>query len=469
MKKTVKLDTFIENPDNPQRVAEADFALLVESLRQMPQTLAASKIAYVTDYTAVGGKDLRGQRVVVAGNKRLRALKKLAADRAVSVDGQIEFGRPLPAEWFFDLTPLGAEARRRWIVKSNVQSGEWDAAKLLEQYDRAEIGDLMGASALEELLQAADKDEAKAGETDPDAVPAIEEEPKSKRGEIYICGEHRLMCGDATSEDDADALMDGESAAFVFTDPPYGVAIGDKNKLLNAMNGSKSIEQNIKGDTLSTDALYNMLVKAFANVREHCASDASYYVSSPQNGELGLMMMMMMRDAGLAVRHMLIWVKSSPCFSLGRLDYDYRHEPIFYTWTKSHDFHGDYSNTVIDDTKPLEKMSKAELKELVHALQQKSETSVIYCDKPTKSNLHPTMKPVALVARFLRNSSHRGGVVLDAFGGSGTTMIACEQLGRKCRMMELDPHYCDVIRRRWAEFVHGEGCDWEALTPHDNP
>ena len=466
--KTVKLATFIENPDNPQTVTAEDFALLVESLRTMPQTLAASKIAYVTDYTAVDGADLRGQRVVIAGNKRLRALKQLAADHATSADGAIKFDGPLPAEWFYDLTPLGANARRAWLVKSNVQSGEWDAEKLLALYDRDELGDLMGDAAIEEILKAVDKDEPKDGKTDPDAVPDAPEKPVSKRGEVYICGEHRLMCGDSTSCEDMDALMRGECAAFVFTDPPYGVAIGDKNAIINQVIPGKMghIEENIKGDTLSTDALHDMLVKAFANTREHCAPDASYYVSSPQGGELGLMMMMMMmKDAGLTVRHMLVWVKSVATFSLGRLDYDYRHEPIFYTWTKSHDFHGDYSNTVIDDTKPLEKMSKAELKELVHALQQKGETSVIYCDKPTKSSLHPTMKPVALVARFMRNSSHRGGCVLDPFGGSGTTLIACEQLERNCRMMELDPHYCDVIRKRWAEFVHGEGCDWQALTP----
>ena len=164
-------------------------------------------------------------------------------------------------------------------------------------------------------------------------------------------------------------------------------------------------------------------------------------------------MMMMMRDAGLPVRHMLIWVKSSACFSLGRLDYDYRHEPIFYTWTKKHNFFGGYSDTVIDDTVPLEKMSKAELKDLVHALRDREETSVIYCDKPMKSDLHPTMKPVKLVGRFIINSSKEGDLVADIFGGSGTTMIACEQLGRRCRMMELDPHYCDVIIDRWEKFT----------------
>ena len=160
--KTVKLATFIENPDNPQTVTAEDFALLVESLRTMPQTLAASKIAYVTDYTAVDGADLRGQRVVIAGNKRLRALKQLAADHATSADGAIKFDGPLPAEWFYDLTPLGPDARRTWLVKSNVQSGEWDAEKLLALYDRDELGDLMGDAAIEELLKAA-------GETTGDA------------------------------------------------------------------------------------------------------------------------------------------------------------------------------------------------------------------------------------------------------------------------------------------------------------
>lgn len=166
-----------------------------------------------------------------------------------------------------------------------------------------------------------------------------------------------------------------------------------------------------------------------------------------------MMMMMMMRDAGLPVRHMLIWVKSSPTFSMGRLDYDYRHEPIFYTWTKSHRFRGGYDNTVIDEYGHLEDLDKAELKELVHALRGDGATSTIYCDKPTQSSLHPTMKPVRLVSRFIFNNSDEGDLVADIFGGSGTTLIACEQLNRRCRMMELDPHYCDVIIDRWEELT----------------
>ena len=204
---------------------------------------------------------------------------------------------------------------------------------------------------------------------------------------------------------------------------------------------------------MDTETLREMLTKAMSNLKEHCADHCSFYVSSPQGGEIGLMMMMMMKEAGLEVRHNLIWVKNAPTFSMGRLDYDYKHEPIFYTWTKSHKFYGGYGNTVFDDSIPIDKMSKAELKDLVRQLQEEHETSVIYCDKPHQSKLHPTMKPIPLVGRFMINSSQKGDTVADIFGGSGSTMIAAEQLGRKCIMMEKDPHYVDVIIDRWEQFT----------------
>lgn len=239
---------------------------------------------------------------------------------------------------------------------------------------------------------------------------------------------------------------------MVFTDPPYGVSIEDKNKFLFD-HGRGQMRGPVSGDKMSVDELYTMLVAAMTNLREHCTDDCSYYVSSPQGGELGLMMMQMMKDAGLPVRHNLVWVKSSAAFSMGRLDYDYRHEPIFYTWTKKHTFYGGYSNTVIDDSTPVDKMTKAELKEALRILQQEKQDSVIYCDKPNQSKLHPTMKPVKLVARFIANSSKQGDAVADFFGGSGTTMIAAEQLGRRAFMMEKDEHYVDVIISRWEELT----------------
>ena len=290
--------------------------------------------------------------------------------------------------------------------------------------------------------------------TEDDCDAEIPEEPKTKRGDLWQLGDHVLMCGDSADKADLSKLLDTSTPPnLVFTDPPYGVAIGDKNKMLQeAIGKGNSITENIIGDTLPPEELYKILVQAFSNLRSLCDESCSYYVSSPQGGELGLMMMMM-RDAGLPVRHMLIWVKNVATFSMGRLDYDYRHEPIFYTWDKSHRWYGDYTNTVIDDSKPIDKMDKAELKELIRAKMYASEQSVIYCDKPSASRLHPTMKPVKLIARFILNSSQRGDTVADIFGGSGSTLIACEQLGRKCRMMELDPHYCDVIVARWEQFT----------------
>ena len=297
----------------------------------------------------------------------------------------------------------------------------------------------------------AEVEAAKLEEVTEDDLPE-EVTPMCEQGMVFVLGEHRLMCGDSTSQEDLDTLLGGVEPVFVFTDPPYGVSIGDKNKMLNEANGSAAIEENIIGDTLKPDELYEVLVKAFDNLRRHCSPSCSYYVSSPQGGELGLMMMMM-RDAGLTVRHMLIWVKNVSTFSMGRLDYDYRHEPIFYTWTKNHNFYGGYGDTVVDDTSDINKLSKAELKERLRQILERDDTSVIHVDKPHSSKLHPTMKPVKLVARFMHNSSRQGDPVADIFGGSGTTLIAAEQLGRKCYMMELDPHYCDVIIARWEEFT----------------
>lgn len=213
---------------------------------------------------------------------------------------------------------------------------------------------------------------------------------------------------------------------MIFTDPPYGVAIGDKNKALNAANGSHSIERNLENDTLDVDALYDLLRQAMSNGRESCTDDACYFVCAPPGGDMGLMMMMMMmRDAGLNVRHQIVWNKSSATFSLGRLDYDYKHEAIMYTWTKSH-----------------HNYRKGEFR-----------TSVWDIAKPSKCDLHPTMKPVALVANCILDGSKEGDIVLDLFGGSGTTMIAAEQLGRKAYLMEIDPHYCDIIIQRWEQFT----------------
>lgn len=362
--------------------------------------------------------------VVITGHTRLLAAKALGMET-------------VPVIRWSDLTPEQVKALR--IADNRVgEIAEWDFDALkvelncLPDFDPTALGFDM-----DELAKVLGS-ERREGQTDADDVPEVAENdpPKSRRGEVYQCGEHRLMCGDSADSDDWTALMDGEKGDMVFTDPPYGVAIGDKNKMLDEIQHGGRIKENIMNDALSIDDLKPILKAAFVNLRENAADDACWFVTSPQGGDL-CMMMMMMSEAGVPVRHVLMWRKNTATFSMGRLDYDYAHEPIFYTWTKSHhNFRGG-----------------------------ENRTSVWEYDKPRKCDLHPTMKPVELVESAILDGTERGMTVVDAFGGSGTTMIAAEKTGRRARLMELDPHYCDVIRRRWAEYVHGVGCDWEALTP----
>jgi DNA modification methylase len=234
--------------------------------------------------------------------------------------------------------------------------------------------------------------------------------------------------------------MNGQKADMVFTDPPYNVAIGDKNKAINALTGSKSIERNLEGDTFKTDeeAGEKLWLPAFKNMLTNSNDNCAIYVTMPQGGTHMMMMMMMMDKAGWQVKHELIWVKNSPTFSMGRLDYDYQHEPICFGWNKGH-----------------KKIGKGRFTK-----------SIWEIDKPRKDGDHPTMKPIELIVNALENSSESKDKILDLFGGSGSTLIACEQLERKCYMMELDPKYCDVIRKRYWKFTHdGNEEGWEEGTP----
>lgn len=310
--------------------------------------------------------------------------------------------------------------RKRLALMDNSTSDkvQWDFDHIAADFDLSELPDF-GIEALPDMAPVEPVEED-------DAPEVSETTPRAKKGDIWQLGDHRLMCGDSTVIADVEKLMAGEKADMVFTDPPYGVSIGDKNKMLNSVQPSGRCTENIANDNISTSELYNILVKAMTNCRESCKDSAVYYVTSPQGGELGLMMMMM-KEAGLPVRHILVWEKNNATFSLGRLDYDYQHEPIFYTWTKSH-----------------KNYRKGEFR-----------TTIWKYDKPHKSDLHPTMKPVALVANCLRDGSAEHDIVLDLFGGSGTTLIACEQLGRKARLMEIDPKYCDVIITRWETLTGG--------------
>ncbi len=345
--------------------------------------------------------------VIIGGNMRYRA----ALDLGIT---------ELPCKIIPPDTPISK--LKAYTLKDNIAYGEYDWDMLSNEWDSQDL-DAWGLDVWQD-----DKNIDSGGS---DEIPNEEDgsiEVRCKVGDVWQLGDHRLMCGDSVNLDEVQKLMGGGLADMCFTDPPYGVSIGDKNKTLNSFQRSGRCITNIKNDTLSAEELYPILVSAMTNTRLSCKEDACYYVTSPQNGDLGMMMMMMMKDAGLPVKHILIWEKNSATFSLGRLDYDYQHEPIFYTWTKKHHNYrnGEYR------------------------------TTIWHYDKPKRCDLHPTMKPVALVENCLRDATKEGDAVVDLFGGSGTTLIACENLGRKCYTMEKDPHYCDVIIARWEKLTGKE-------------
>ena len=382
--------------------------------------------------------------VIIAGHTRLKAAESLGLETAPCVIAE-------------DLTEEEVRAYRLADNKTAEFAG-WDFGLLDEELAQISAIDMEAFGF--DLTEPEDPEDIEEDDYDP-------EEPvkaRAKTGDVFLLGDHKLVCGDSTKPEDIARLFAGVRPLLVFTDPPYGVAIGSKNKRINEVDPGRGgrVTQDIENDTIEKEELRSLLTAAFTNLREAADPACSYYVTAPQGGELGQMMLEMMAAAGLPVRHQLVWVKNAATFSMGRLDYDYRHEPIFYTWTDKHIFYGGFGNTVIDDTKRLEELNKEELKDLGHALQEGREQSVIYCDKPLHSVLHPTMKPVKLVARFIINSSKEGDPVADIFGGSGTTMIAAEQLNRRCYMMEMDPHYCDVIIDRWERFT---GRAAEKITP----
>lgn len=389
-------------PANPRLIKDDKFNKLLRSIQELPEmTEARDLLVYPHN----------GEYIVIGGNMRLRAYQDLG-------------WKEVPCCILPEGMPV--EKLREMVIQDNNNFGETDWDMIANEWDVEELKD-WGVDLPENWNVSTDDEQKEAKEDDFSDEDAEKAEPRVKPGEIWQLGEHRLMCGDSTDGASVALLMDGERADMVFTDPPYGVSIGDKNKALNSVQKAGRCTENIANDNISVDDLYPILVKAMTNCRENCKDCACYYVTSPQGGELGLMMMMM-KDAGLPVRHMLIWEKNCATFSLGRLDYDYQHEPIFYTWTKSHK---NYRNGEF-------------------------RTTIWKYDKPRKCDLHPTMKPVELVANCMMDASIEGDIVLDMFGGSGTTIIAAEQLGRKARIMELDPNYCDVIIARWEKLTGKE-------------
>ena len=275
--------------------------------------------------------------------------------------------------------------------------------------------------------------------TEDDYEVEVPEEPKAKPGDIYQLGEHRIMCGDSTSTADVKKLLAGETMDLVVTDPPYNVAIENSQGMT------------IENDNMSADTFQEFLNKAFTNMNEALKPGGAFYIwhASRTQREFETAL----NEAGLEVRQQLIWNKNS--LVLGRQDYQWKHEPCMYGWKEgSHYFiNARTETTTIEEPLDLEKLTKDEMKTLLQTIYQETPTTVIDEHKPSKNTDHPTMKPIKLIGRLIRNSSKPGEKVLDLFGGSGSTLIASEELDRKCYMMEYDPKYVDVIINRWEEFT----------------
>lgn len=328
---------------------------------------------------------------VLGGNMRLRAYKELGIEEV----------------WVSVVDAPTEEKKLEYALSDNDRAGFYDEdllANLIPDYPEFNwqdyAVDLKEPQNLQDLID-------KFTPVEEDEVPEVPTEPISKLGEVYQLGRHRLMCGDATKIEDVEKLMDGQKADMVFTDPPYGVNYEGKTK---------------DKLTIENDENTNIFQEAVANISISMKLGASIYVCCPAGDNF--LDFITAFDGEFKQSSTIIWAKDT--FVMGHGDYHYQHEPILYGWIKSakHQFYGD-----------------------------RTQTTVWNINRPKSSKEHPTMKPIELIVKALRNSSKEDDLILDPFGGSGSTLIACEQTDRTCYIMEIDPKYCDVIRKRYENFV----------------
>lgn len=349
---------------------------------------------------------------VIGGNMRLRAYKELG----------------ITDIWVSIVEPKDENEKLEYALSDNDRAGYYDSdmlANLIPNYDidwSQYAVDLKPPEDIQKLIN-------NITPVQEDDAPEVSKDPAvSQLGEVYQLGRHRLMCGDATSLDNVKGLMNGQKADMVFTDPPYlmgftGNVHGDGSKSHNAVHGA------IMNDKMTKEEGDQFIYDMFTTIKAF--NKGAYYVCFYR---LGLNYIFRALDKhNNDYKALIIWDKGN--HTLSNSDYMSRYEPIVYGWFNDHKFYGGRSNF-----------------------------DIWHIDRTAKNDLHPTMKPVALCANAISNSSVADDIILDLFGGSGSTLIACEQTNRICYMMELDPKYCDVIRKRYAKFIGKEDV-WEQTTP----
>lgn len=359
--------------------------------------------------------------VIIAGHTRYKAAKKLGLEKVPCIVAD-------------DLTDEQVKAFR--LADNKVgELATWDLELLNIELENIMDIDMSEFSFDLDL----EIDEISVEDDEYDVESTLEEivEPKAKPGDIYLLGSHRLMCGDSTNSDDVEKLMDGKEADLLLTDPPYNVAVENSQGMT------------IENDDMSDSDFKEFLNSAFKNASASLKKGGAFYIWHGDSETVNFRNAC--EDNELSVRQCLIWVKNS--FNFGRQDYKWKHEPCLYGWKEgaSHYFVEEYNNpTVIEDKIDIDSLKKDELKKLLEELlSDKIPTTVVHEDKPLKNDKHPTMKPINLLTFQIKNSSKKDEIVLDLFGGSGSTLITAEQLKRNCYMMEYDPKYVDVIIDRW--------------------
>ena len=375
-------------PANPRIIHDDKYKKLVKSIEDNPEMTALRELL-------VYKKD--GKYVIIGGNMRFRAMKELGYKEAIC--------KIIPPE-----TTL--EELKAYVIKDNSGFGEWDFDLIKDNWNMGDvenwgvdIPDKFKISTVEE------------DDFDAENELNLIENAKSKIGDIYKLGEHRLMCGDCTKREDVELLMDGKKADMVFTDPPYGVDYSEKNTFLNAIAKGNRIQTPIKNDNIEDyNLFYNGFLKHFKNILNDFNS---FYITI--SGQNLLQLLEELKKLEYKISQILVWCKNNHV--LGRQDYSNKHELIIYGWIGKHKFYGGFQTTIWE------------------------------IDKPLKSDLHPTMKPISLISRAINNSSKINDLILDVFGGSGSTLIASEQLNRKCYMMEIEPKYVDLIIKRWENYT----------------
>jgi DNA modification methylase len=442
----------------PTKMAHVDIGLLIpyiNNARKHSEEQIKKIQSSIREFGFLNPVMIDGNHNVIAGHGRIEAARR---------EGMTE----IPCVF---VEHLSDAQRKAYIIADNrlAEDAGWDELILKNELQAlAEMGfdtDLTGFF-LEDFVDEDDpRDEREPSDEELAAMVTM-----VNPGEVWALGAHRLMCGDSTKPEDFEKLMADTKAALVITEPPYNVNYGDKAEMLEEYLDGKGhrITSKILNDNMGDQEFRQFLTDAFTRANEAMVPGAPIYVFHAETE--GINFREAFKAAGLKLSQCLIWVKSA--FVLGRQDYHWRHEPILYGWKEgeAHPWYGGRKK----DTAILEECPGVTVKQTkkgdlitftdgfttvsIRAKEYEIEdtNTVIYHERPTRNDDHPTMKPIGLIVKLLRNSSKRGDVVLDPFGGSGSTLLACEEQKRTCYTMELAPEYCDVIIRRWEAVTGGK-------------